>query len=76
MREKENNMDLNEIRKIIREEKAKIMVVVEGEPSIIVMSYEDYKNLKGERKQEASPPVTKVPRELESETLKIDDLPF
>ncbi len=69
-------MDLNEIKKIIQEEKAKIIVAVEGEPSIIIMSYEDYKKLKGERKQEFSPPVSKVPRELESETLKIDDLPF
>lgn len=69
-------MDLKEIKKIIEEEGGKIIVTSEEGPSLVIMSLEDYRGKKGakvENKVEAAPAV---PRELEAESLKIDDLPF
>lgn len=69
-------MDLKEIKKIIEEEGGKIIVTSEDGPALIIMSLEDYrgkKEVKVENKVEAA---SKVPRELEAESLKIDDLPF
>jgi len=69
-------MDLKEIKKIIEEEGGKIIVTSEEGPSLVIMSLDDYRGKKGvkvENKVEAAPAV---PRELEAESLKIDDLPF
>jgi hypothetical protein len=69
-------MDLKEIKKIIEEEGGKIIVTSEDGPALVIMSLADYrgkKEVKIENKVEVAP---KVPRELESESLKIDDLPF
>lgn len=69
-------MDFNEIKKIIKEEGGKVIVTCEGEPALIIMTLEDYrgkKEVRIENKVESSP---KIPRELEAESLKIDDLPF
>ena len=69
-------MDFNEIKKIIKEEGGKVIVACEGEPTLIIMTLEDYrgkKEVRSENKVESAP---KVPRELETESLKIDDLPF
>jgi PHD/YefM family antitoxin component YafN of YafNO toxin-antitoxin module len=68
-------MDLNEIKKIIQEEKTKIIIATEDGPAMVIMSYDDYKKTKG-RKEEVVPSVPKAPKELEAESLKIDDLPF
>lgn len=69
-------MELNEIKKIIEEEGGKIILAQDNGPALIIMKLEDYrgkKEIKAEIKNEA---VVKVPRELEAESLKIDDLPF
>jgi len=69
-------MDLKEIKKIIEEEGGKIIVTSEDGPALVIMNLADYrgkKEVKIENKVEVAP---KVPRELESESLKIDDLPF
>jgi PHD/YefM family antitoxin component YafN of YafNO toxin-antitoxin module len=73
---RENNMELNEIKKIIEEEGGKIILAQDNGPTLIIMKLEDYrgkKEIKAEIKNEV---VVKVPRELEAESLKIDDLPF
>jgi PHD/YefM family antitoxin component YafN of YafNO toxin-antitoxin module len=75
--EKENNMDIKEIKNIIEEEGGKVFIAFEGEPSLVIMSLNDYKAIRGDKKQESLKVETpKVPKELESESLNIDDLPF
>ncbi len=69
-------MDLKEIKKIIEEEGGKIIVTSEDGPALVIMSLADYrgkKEVKVENKVESAP---KVPQGLETESLKIDDLPF
>jgi len=46
LKEKENNkllMDLNEIKKLIKEEKVKVVLVDSDGTSLIVLDYEEYK---------------------------------
>lgn len=69
-------MDLNEIKKIIEEEGGKIILATENGPTLIIMKLEDYKGKKEAKAEIKTEQVSKVPRELEAESLKIDDLPF
>ncbi|MFA5013310.1 MAG: hypothetical protein WC520_01965 [Candidatus Paceibacterota bacterium] len=80
-------MDINEIKKLIREDGAKVVIADEQGGAIIAMDYNDYKKLKGEKMIEREtfreePEITRPAEkreelsELEDEPLKIDDLPF
>ncbi|MDD5098449.1 MAG: hypothetical protein PHD31_01910 [Candidatus Pacebacteria bacterium] len=70
-------MDIKEIKKIIEEEGGKVFIAFEGEPSLVIMSLNDYRTIKGEKRQDSlKVESSKIPRELESESLNIDDLPF
>ncbi len=70
-------MNLNEIKKLIQEEKAKVIIVDPDGISLIVLDYEEYKKLKGIKGiKEEIKTEEEVPEELEGEPLKIDDLPF
>ena len=71
-------MDIKEIKKIIDEEGGKVIIGFDGEPSLVIMSLNDYKSIKRnkEEKEIAKTEAPKIPRELESESLNIDDLPF
>jgi PHD/YefM family antitoxin component YafN of YafNO toxin-antitoxin module len=70
-------MDIKEIKKIIDEEGGKVIIGFEGEPSLVIMSLDDYRAMKGVKKEESVKIETpKIPKELESESLNIDDLPF
>jgi PHD/YefM family antitoxin component YafN of YafNO toxin-antitoxin module len=69
-------MELNEIKKIIEEEGGKIILAQENGPTLIIMKLEDYRGKKEVKAEIKNEPVAKVPRELEAESLKIDDLPF
>ena len=80
-------MDINEIKKLIREDKAKIIVVDEQGPTLVIMDYAEYKALKtGRNVKESEPIIIQRPREeirterietvVEDEALGIDDLPF
>jgi len=40
-------MDLNEIKKIIEQDNAKIIIVENGEPVIVVSSFADYQKYRG-----------------------------
>jgi hypothetical protein len=74
LKEKEDKiMDLNEIKKIIEEEGCKIIVVEQGQPVMVITSFEDHKKNK-EKKEKKVQPV--LPEEVEGEDLKIEDLPF
>ncbi|MDD4531641.1 MAG: hypothetical protein PHH21_02970 [Candidatus Pacebacteria bacterium] len=69
-------MDLKEIKKIIEEEGGKVIVTSEDGPALVIMSLDEYRVKKTARPESKVEPLSKVPRELEAETLKIDDLPF
>lgn len=64
-------MDLNEIKKLIKEEKVKVVLVDSDGTSLIVLDYEEYKKTRGpkEEKKESS-------EELEDDPLRVEDLPF
>jgi len=54
LKEKENNkllMDLNEIKKLIKEEKVKVVLVDSDGTSLIVLDYEEYKKREGPKKK-------------------------
>ncbi|MFA5714326.1 MAG: hypothetical protein WC998_01120 [Candidatus Paceibacterota bacterium] len=69
-------MDLKEIKKIIEEEGGKIIVTSEEGPTLVIMSLDDYRGRKEAKIESKVESPAKVPKELESESLKIDDLPF
>jgi hypothetical protein len=69
-------MDLKEIKKIIEEEGGKVIVTSEDGPALIIMSLAEYRGKKGVKVETKVEPLPKAPKELEAETLKIDDLPF
>lgn len=84
-------MDINEIKKLIREDKAKIVIVDEQGPSLVVMDYAEYKAMKASKTASEAPVVPKeairpqqseirVERLSESrgseDALRIEDLPF
>lgn len=66
-------MDLNEIKKLIEEDKGKIIIVENGEPTMVITSFDEYRKKKiGLEKKKEEP----MPEELTEEELKIEDLPF
>lgn len=69
-------MELNEIKKIIEEEGGKIVLAQDNGPTLIIMKLEDYRNKKEVKSEVKIEPVPRVSREVEVESLKIDDLPF
>lgn len=82
-------MDLNEIKEIIEADGGKFIIVEEGRPTLMVMSFEDYKkNLEGRgqkellkketKKTEAPKKESKSPASppLPEEELTVEDLPF
>ena len=81
-------MNLEEIKEIIRKSGGKFIIVENGKPEMVVMSFEDFKsdleksktpNSETRAKNEiANSPKGKpeLPEELEEEPLKIEDLPF
>lgn len=72
-------MDLSEIKNLIEIDGGKFIIVENGKPAMVVMGFEDYKkqltekknNQAGFRKEERP-----APKELESEPLKLEDLPL
>jgi len=44
-------MDLNEIKKLIKEEKVKVVLVDSDGTSLIVLDYEEYKKREGPKKK-------------------------
>lgn len=66
-------MDLNEIKKLIEEDGGKIIIVEHGEPIMVITSFDDYKKNRTKPEKKLQKPM---PKELEEENLKIEDLPF
>lgn len=73
-------MDINEIKNLIEIDGGKFIIVEDGKPSMVVISFDDYKQKLIEKKiipakKEQRLPQA-LPKELESEPLKLEDLPL
>jgi hypothetical protein len=81
-------VELNEIKEIIKKSGGKFIIIEDGKPEIVIMSFEDFKKdlekpSQGIAEQETkneiinrAPEKPPIPKELEEEPLKIEDLPF
>ncbi len=76
-------MDLDEIKEIIEADGGKFIIVENGKPVAVFTSFEDYKNKLRLKKLDNSEKINLqkknqklIPKELEEEELKIEDLPF
>lgn len=69
-------MNINEIKKIIEEEGGKIIIPGENGPTIIIMTLDDYRNGKVNNYKKPEPKNSTSTREVEKDSLRIDDLPF
>lgn len=68
-------MNFDEIKKLIEAGEGKFIIIENGEPVAVLTSFEEYKNkLKPKKLEKKS--LKPLPRELEEEELKIEDLPF
>ena len=54
-------MDIEEIKDIIQKEGGKIVIVENGKPAFMVMSYEDYKERSSEKKVPSEAPAVTAP---------------
>ena len=68
-------MDLNEIRQLIEADGGKFIIVENGKPLMVVISFEEYKKklIKNKPTKKEQKPI---PKELQEEELKLEDLPF
>ncbi len=75
-------MDIDEIKQIIENGEAKVVIVENGKPVMVVMNFDEYKK---SLKKNNSPKLFSfsnfnldkhLPEELQEEELKIEDLPF
>lgn len=83
-------MDINEIKKLIKEDKAKIIIVDEKGPTLVIMDYTEYRNMKDSGVVRPSTTYQNAPvnygeeirkeqttsKQSDEESLRIDDLPF
>ena len=70
-------MDINEIREIIESDGGKFIIVENGKPIMVIVSFEEYKKRLMEKKVEPAKKEQKLlPKELESNELKLEDLPL
>lgn len=69
-------MTLDEIKEIIQKSGGKFIIVENGKPEMVIMSFEDFKKNFTAPATSTPPPQKETPQELEEEPLKIEDLPF
>jgi prevent-host-death family protein len=70
-------MDLNEIKKIVEADGGKFIIVENGEPVMVITSFEEYKRKLSLSKNDSEKKDSKeIPEELKSEELKVEDLPL
>lgn len=70
-------MDFNEIKNLIQQEGGKIIVVENGKPVMVVLSFEDFK-ARGKKAAVQAQDSSRVPppEPEQEEELTIDDLPL
>lgn len=64
-------MDLKELQNILKREKSRIIFIEDGEPTMVVLPYEQYKN---QSENEEIPPLPE--ESINPEELTLDDLPL
>ena len=75
-------MELDEIKSLIEKDGGRFVIVENGKPLLVAMGFEDYKKIleKSEQKNSGNPKASQnngnLPKELEQEPLKIEDLPI
>ena len=71
-------MDFNEIKNLIQQEGGKIIIVENGRPVMVVLSFEDFKARNSNKKIQAQAPLLQEPQNNNEneEELTIDDLPL
>lgn len=71
-------MDLNEIKNLIEIDGGKFIIVENGKPTMVVSSFEDYKNRLLNKKSSLEHPkdLRPIPKELADEALRLEDLPL
>ena len=73
-------MDFNEIKNLIQQEGGKIIIVENGKPVMVVLSFEDFKarnpSTRSARSGQASSQVPPLEEPQSEEELTIDDLPL
>lgn len=82
LKAKENkNMDLAEVRKIVPKNGERYIIVENGKPVLVLMSFEDYQDNFSKRQKEIqfkpASPSAAAPQEKKREgELTVEDLPF
>ena len=71
-------MDINEIKNLIEIDGGKFIIVENGKPIMVVTGFEDYKKklIPSFAKATEGKEKRTIPKELESEELKLEDLPL
>ncbi len=69
-------MDINEIKNLIEIDGGKFIVVENGKPVFVIISFEEYKKKLTPKKENPVQVVSPTPKELQSEDLKLEDLPL
>jgi len=73
-------MDFEEIKEIIKADGGKIIIIEDGKPVMVITSFEDYRKNLRQKPEKLNFPEKKIekqlPKELEEDELKIEDLPF
>jgi PHD/YefM family antitoxin component YafN of YafNO toxin-antitoxin module len=68
-------MNFLEIKKFLKKEGGKVLILEDGEPFLVVMSYQEYQELKNADQEFDEEEI--FPREKEkSQRLTLDDLPI
>ena len=69
-------MDFNEIKNLIEIDGGKFIIVENGKPTMVVVSFEEYKKKLTGKKNNPQLASHAVAKELQSEELRLDDLPL
>ncbi|MDA1337257.1 MAG: hypothetical protein O3C23_00605 [bacterium] len=69
-------MDLEDLKRILRKDKGKIIIVENGEPVMIIAPYVDDREIENGDKEEAEPFYQEEDVERGAGELTIDDLPL
>lgn len=71
-------MDFEEIKNLIEIDGGKFIIVENGKPAMVITGFEEYKKklIPSFAKATAGKEKKPIPKELESEPLKLEDLPL
>jgi len=73
----DKSMDFEEIKKIIEADGGKFIIIENGEPVMVITSFEEYKKkVLGSKEDQPKKERKPLPEELKEEELKVEDLPL